>query len=143
MALPLYFYTYYFPVALLRYIILGVIAISILNSSTMVAGVDADTFVLSSKPVHNAWNEYESIAEYVTEEILEWNNCIPEAGRKTANEHSIAKKHGAIFVALKIEKPRVNIPVCTLSVCRYEALHQPAISSGYISSFSPPPDARA
>ena len=87
------------------------------------------------------WNEFESMYEWVAEKVLGIKNAVPENHKRHANQHSVLKKHAPAYVILRLKKPRILhafVPKIQIPACEQGSMKP---LSGYITLFSPPPDA--
>lgn len=114
---------------------------SILNSSIGIPGIEGNDFANYTDKQLKNWNEFESIAEWVAEEVMDIKDAVPEIRHKSGNEHSIIKKHSPVYVLIRLQKPKVrhsSVSCSSLPVLQQE--NQKPLA-GFITLFSPPPDA--
>lgn len=77
---------------LLRFVLL-VVAVQILNLSVYAGDFDQLHFINHKHSIGN-FNEVDSLAEYITEIVLDYKNAFPENGaHNESNGHSIVFKH--------------------------------------------------
>ena len=122
-----------------RNIILWLAAISVMNSSIEVAGLD-DTEAYTAHNTIDEVNEYETLVEFIAEEGFDFKDAFPETNNDHSNQGTLLKKHTSLYHAVWLEKPRIKTPESTLIIepAAIAGVEKPI--AGYITLFSPPPD---
>jgi hypothetical protein len=104
-------------------------------------GVDGRDFAINRSISINNWNEFESIYEWVAEEVLQIKNAVPEQITNNANQHGILKKYAPAYVAVFLQKQHLlHTGEYNVTLHQYETVSGKPLA-GFITLFSPPPNA--
>lgn len=125
---------------LLQHIIIWLVALSILNSSIGIPDMHPADFANNNGKAMLNLNEYESIYEWVAEEVLQIKNAVPEEKDKHGNEHSILKKHAPVYVTIRLQKSKLQYIEGTHAPLPATEIGAQRPLAGFITLFSPPPD---